>query len=449
MIGFSLIPLTPTSGIGCTYQDPQGVNYFPYDQSSIKIWLDRLGKDTIFVTDIRPIYRALSFLDREYLRSIKFFDLKSFFNVYRNALNIDIYEIAIKHYKIDADGERERLKKIWFIQGEKNWAHIPLPLLEVFLEKDSGAALRVGEPLLKIKLSLETSSYLDFLRDYILAMVYLENIGLYNLAGQKVIPFYEYDRVATGRIINTEPFCFQTQSFEKFGTQFVSRFGSEGMLISADWSNADFRVAAGLAQERIDGEKMDPYTLIGKMILQQPTISEAERDLLKTTILSIMYGYDNQEHSDIFFQAYPKIAEFKKWIIQEAQSKKKLTTKFGKTRFFPERDKFETKAFNTINQMTVADFCKKAVIELQTVFAEKGLKSTPIPWVCYDSFAIDLYLSEKDLVLPAIKEALVDRTIPQSFRQFCEWEVKIKNTAGENVCYTEKLNQIKMLGSVS
>lgn len=451
MIGFSVIPLTQTSGIGCTSQDPQGASLFPYDQSSIKLWFDSIIKsgEVIAVNDSRDVYHALSFLGIDYLRSLKLFDNKLFFNVYRNTQNVNIHDLGLQFHQIDAGKELERLKKIWFIQGERNWSHIPISLIEVYSSKDAACAYKIGLSLERINLGLEGSSYFDFMRDYLISMTCLENIGVVSKTGKKIIPKYEYDRVVTGRIINSEPFCFQTSSFEKFSNNFSSRFGDEGMLVTADWANADFRVAAGLAQEKLEGEKLDPYTLIGKLILQKQEISDQERDFLKTTILSIMYGYEGKDHADIFFKAYPKIAEFKKWIIKEAQQKKKLTSRYGKTRFFDNRDKFETKAFNTINQMTVADLCKKAVIEMQAVFQEKGLKSTPIPWICYDSFGFDIYLSEKEQALSAIKEALIDRTIPPSFRQFCEWDLKIKNSAGESLCSTENPKPIKTPGSAS
>ena len=220
-------------------------------------------------------------------------------------------------------------------------------------------------------------------------------------------------------------------AFERFAKTYCSRFSNSGILVSADWKNADFRVAAALAQEKIEGEKLDPYTLIGKSLLNKTVVTEQERQSLKEVVLSIMYGYEGKEHADVFFKTYPKIAEFKKWVINEARSKKKLTTRYGKTRFFEQRDNFETKAFNTINQMTVADLCKKAIIEMQEVFKERNLKSTPIPWCAYDSFGFDIYLPEQVLAFDAIKEALINRTIPQSFRQFCEWEVRIKNEQGE------------------
>ena len=436
MIGFSLAPLTQTSGIGCAYHDPEGVKFFPYDQSSIKIWFDNIQSsgETVFVNDSHQIYRALSFLGKEYLRSLKLFDNKVFFNVCWNRLNINIHELGLKFHKIDAEKELERLRKIWFIQGEHNWARIPIQLIEVYLEKDAATALRVGEPLAtKIKLPIESSLYIDFLRDFLVSISFLEEIGVIEKkTHHKIIPHYEYDHVVTGRIVNTEPFCFQTVSFEKFVEQYESRFGEDGMLVVADWSNADFRVAAALAQEKLEGEKLDPYTLIGKLILQKSEITDEERNFLKTTILSVMYGYEGQDHAEIFFKAYPKISEFKKWIINEARTKKKLTTRYGKTRYFEPRDNFETKAFNTINQMTVADLCKKAVIEMQDCFTEKNLKSTPIGYICYDSFGFDICLSEKEQAFAAIREALIDRTIPPSFRQFCEWNVKIKDATGNS-----------------
>lgn len=253
----------------------------------------------------------------------------------------------------------------------------------------------------------------------------LEDTGVFDKQLQKIIPRYEYDRASTGRIVNIEPFCYQSQK-SKFIENYISRFGTDGTIIVADWKNADFRVAAALSQEKIEGEKKDPYTLLGKKLLGKDEITHEERDKLKNEILSIMYGYE-KEHSELFFNTYPNISKFKNHIIQEARKNRKLTTIFGKSRYFDKNDKFETKAFNTINQMTVADLCKKAVIELQREFTQKQLKSVPIPFVVYDQFAVDLYLPELEEVKIALHEALIMKTIPSSFRQFVDFEISISD----------------------
>jgi hypothetical protein len=427
MVGFSIISFQKNNGIICRYSEFQPyISYFVFDKNTIKSQLEKLKKEygEFVVSDVRQVYRVLSFLDPEYLLSLKFFDCRSFFNVYKNAQNIDVPGLAQKNFNLTLADDKNKLQKIWEIQGESNWNLIPYPLIEVYLEKDALAAFKIASNLKKVKLSLETSVYYDFFQEFLLYLTLLEETGIYS-KGNKVVPRYEYDKTITGRLINTYPYCYQVLSQHKFAEACDSRFGKDGILLIADWKNAEFRVAAALSKEKIEGEKKDPYTLIGKAILGKSQITPEERQDWKERILAVMYG-NSYQFSNEFFSVYPNIATHKKEIVAEARKNLKLTTKFGKTRFFGATEKFETKAFNTINQMTVADLSKKAIIETQKEFKEKGLKSVMLPYVVYDNFLFDVHKDELEAAKAAIQAGLIERTIPHSFKQYVEFEVDIE-----------------------
>jgi len=428
MIGFSIVPFSKNTGIICRYSEfHPNLSYFVYNEANIKSWIEKLKKEwgnILIVNDSRTVYRSLSFLGADYLLSLNLFDCRAFFNIYKNALNIDISNLAQKNLNITLADEQSRIQKIWRIQNEENWELIPLSLIEVFLEKDATTAFKIGSQLKKIKLSLDVSAYYDLFREFLIYLTLLEETGIH-FKNEITIPRYEYDRVITGRLVNTTPYCYQVVSKQKFIETCSSRFGKDGILLNADWKNAEFRVAAAISKEKIEGEKKDPYTLLGRAILGRQEITKEEREENKETVLATMYG-DSYQFSNEFFSTYPNIAAYKKEIIKEARKNLKLTTKFGKTRFFETNEKFETKAFNAINQMTVADLCKIAIIETQKEFKEKNLRSVMLPYVVYDNFLFDIYKPELEQAKQAIQTGLINRTIPYSFRQYVDFEVSIE-----------------------
>ena len=301
-IGFSIASTSQNTGYGY-FHNQSKQTFFAWDSSSIKCYLDKIIESStlLFVTDSKKFYSSLSFLEIDYLSKIKLFDSKAFLNVYKNSLNTDLYELAIKHYQIDNKIEDERIKKIWNIQGEKNnnWQYIPNYLTEIYLSKDAAIAYKFGEQFSKIKLEEHQKNYLQFLQEFILYLCFLEQNGMTERKTlNKVIPNYHYDRVITGRIVNTEPFCYQTSNNQKMIDTYQSRFGDKGVILIADWSNIEFRVAAALAEEKLDSEKKDPYVLMGKILLKKNEISDLERTFMKNFVQSVLYGYDKL-NSDI------------------------------------------------------------------------------------------------------------------------------------------------------
>jgi len=427
---FSSVSRSQTNGYSCICNDKEESKLFVYDCSSIKIWFDRIIELDIVlvVADSRDFYRNFLFLGKEFLSHIKIFDCKAFLHNYKNLKNVDVYSIILKNYQIDINSEIDRFNKIWKIQGEKNWNRIPQDLLFVYLQKETLGIQKLINSLKKVHIDDQLKSYNNFFQEFLLYLVSLEETGIIDKNNNRIVPQYEYDRIVTGRIVNIKPFCYQTVYVNKIlnDYSYKSRFDDNGIFLIADWKNTDFRISAALSKQSVKDRLKDPYLVYAKNVLHKNSITEEERDEIKQKILKDLYS--SEESS--FFDDYPDISNFKEKIILEAKQTKKITTYFGKSRYFVENDKFETKAFSCINQMTVADLCKKAIIEMQKEFEENKLESVPIPIVIYDSFTFDVKRDELEKVILSIRKSLIERTIPDEFRFYVDFEVKISDLQG-------------------
>lgn len=422
MIGFSSIPYTENQGFACLYSESTGVRLIAF--RDLRPYLDDLVKreETITTLDSKALYRNLFFLGTDLLSRLRIFDLQSYYHNVHCQTNLNLVDRGKEFYGIDLATEKKRIEKMWFIQREKNWRYVPPAIAQVYLEKEAILAYQMRETLTKVNIATKNADYLRFFRDFLLYLVKLEKIGIASKDGL-VHPTYEYDRVSTGRLINIEPFCFQTASIEKVLQPFKSRFDN-GNIWLADWRNADFRVAAALSKETLIGPKNDPYSYFASKILGKDDITEEERDEAKRKVLSVMYGFGIDE-GNMFFKTYPEIAQKKREVTQQAKKDKSVTTIFGKTRVFAKNDNFDTKAFASLCQMTVADLCKRAVIELQKEFTNRGLESVPIPIIRYDSFCFDIKAEEEETAKEAIQTAMIERTIPEELRFYVNFEVSI------------------------
>lgn len=424
MIGFAVVSSSQNTGLACLYSDTFGSRFLPL--RDIKPWLeDVVTKNYALVSlDSHKMYRSLLFLGPEFLEKIKVFDLRSYYHNVTGEKNVNMIKRGTELCKIDLDAEMTRINRIWKIQRERDWEHIPMPIKQVYLQKEATLAFEVGKLLSPIaKFSPSMREYMVFFQNFLIWLARIENTGLISKEWDRVTPLYDYDSTATGRIINTEPFCYQTKSIEKVIEPYRSRF-EKGKIILADWRNADFRVAAGLSKEILLGERDDPYTLIAKKIYGKEQISDDERDEGKKRVLSIMYGY-SPDDSNLFFNTYPKIARFKREITESASKTLKVESPFGKVRTFSKDAIFSTMALASLCQMTVADFCKKAIIETQKEFSARGLESVPIPIIRYDAFCFDIKPGEEKESAEAINKSLIDRTIPSHIQFFGNFDVKL------------------------
>lgn len=375
----------------------------------------------IFVTDSKKLFNNLYFLKEDLLK-LKIFDCKLFISVYKNLLNIDIYQYSYINFNIDSFRINEQLKNIWKVQNIKLFDLIPKYVIQDFVNKD----LEISETFYKqyYNIFLEENkikSYYQSSLENIYYLVQLENNGIIEkYTNKKIIPKYHYDKVITGRLVNTKPKIFQKMKDEDFLFQYKSRF-ENGRLLLCDWSNIDFRVAIALSKTKIEEKLEDPYIFLAKNVLNKEEISQYEREDFKKKTLAILYG---NIKDNILNNTYNKVFELKKKIIIQTKKKQYVQSYFGKIRFFDKDDDLDTKAFSSYIQMTVSDLFKNGISNLIKVFKENNLQSVPIPFLKYDSYCIDVHPNEKDIIKQYIEKALIEKTIPLDFRNYIKFGIK-------------------------
>ncbi len=376
----------------------------------------------VCVTDSKKIFKNLSFIESDILLKINFFDCKLFLSVYKNLLNIDIYHYSFENYNINSFNINEKIKNIWKIQNIKSWKLLPKLIIEDFLKKDIEICKKFYDEFNTIfQQQNSLSAYYKKSLENLYYLVKIENNGIYS-KDKKIIPKYHYDRILTGRLVNTYPKSFQVLSKDKFFKEYNSRF-ENGNILLADWSNTDFRTVIALSNTKITDKNLeDPYVFLAKSVLKKDNIEITERDIFKKKTMSILYGKYYKD--EVLYKEYPNIFKLKREKIIEAKKKKYIQSYFGKIRFFNNDEDLDTKAFSSYVQMTVADLFKDAIKNLILVFKENNLQSVPIPYLVYDSFAFDIHPSEKDIIRKYIEEALIIKTIPKNFRECINFGLK-------------------------
>ena len=400
--------------------------FINFDQSTIKIYFDNVIKnqDILCVNDSKQFFHSfLKLFDLEFLESIKIVDIKAFQVFVQGKLNVDLHKEDILNLEILKT--LAQIEKIKEVQCLSNYEYVPLSHIEVFLKKDYEICSYYLDLYNRRQIQIN-NRYFDFV-GFILYLSNLENNKLIKKNNEEIVPTYHYDRVSTGRLINDYPEPFQTKSFEYFKENYKSRF-ENGKFILADYSTIDIRIALALSKTIVkDKTFIDPYSIIAKNILKKNDITEDEREKFKQTVLQILYSenHTGQEIEKIR-SLYPKIFTLKEEIIKFVKEKKFVLSYFGSFRKFND-DSRVTQYFHSYIAMTTSDICKKAIIELQKEFKKRKFSSLPIPYVVYDSFLIDYNTSENlDEILDTIRTALVDNTIPNTFKDFLNFSVKIK-----------------------
>lgn len=111
------------------------------------------------------------------------------------------------------------------------------------------------------------------------------------------------------------------------------------------------------------------------------------------------------KYIDAFYAMYPEVRAYYQSILDGAQKNGYVETFFGRRRYVPGvrdsnkmiRAAAEREAINMPIQGTAADVIKLAMIELDTFFREKNLKSRMLLQV-HDELVFEVHKTEKDMV---------------------------------------------------
>jgi DNA polymerase-1 len=201
---------------------------------------------------------------------------------------------------------------------------------------------------------------------------------------------------ATGRLSSDSPNLQNIPVRTELGARIRDAFtASEGReLVIADYSQIELRILAhmtgepALVESFVQGEDIHTRTASEVFDVRMESVTPELRRRAKMVNFGILYGISGfglatrlgnvhpaeaERYIKRYFERYPRVTEFMRETLKEAEELGYSTTLFGRRRYVPElrnsnknvRKLGERIAFNARVQGTAADIIKVAMVDLQ------------------------------------------------------------------------------------
>lgn len=240
---------------------------------------------------------------------------------------------------------------------------------------------------------------------------------------------------ATGRISSTEPNLQNIPVKMELGRMirkvFVPREGY--IFLDADYSQIELRVLAHLSHDeqllKAFNENQDIHTLTASQVFHVPfeEVTPLQRRNAKAVNFGIIYGIsafglsqdlnistkEAAEYIERYFESYPGIKAYLDGLVAFAKEHGYVQTMYHRKRPVPEisssnfmqRSFGERIAMNSPIQGSAADIIKVAMIHVNKILKEKGLKSRLILQV-HDELLIETKIEEVAIVSEILKSEM-------------------------------------------
>jgi DNA polymerase-1 len=354
-------------------------------------------------------------------------ELSKSFEHQLEALEASIYGLAGEEFNINSS---QQLGNILFNK-------LNLPVLKKTKKKtgystDVDVLTRLAEehemPALVLKhrtLAKLKSTYADALID----LVHPETGRIHTSYNQTV--------TATGRLSSSDPnlqnIPIRTEEGMEIRRAFVPRKGWR--LVSADYSQVELRILAHYSDDQILIQAFlrdeDIHTRTASEVFQvSPSAITTElRRQAKAINFGIIYGMSAfglskqlglshkmaKTYIDNYFTRYEGVKRFIDKTLVEAHRLKRTSTLLGRIRLLPDisstnnnvRQAAERTAINTPIQGSAADLIKLAMINIDSAFRDKKLKSAMLLSV-HDELVFEVPSEELDTVTHLVKKIMED-----------------------------------------
>jgi DNA polymerase-1 len=241
---------------------------------------------------------------------------------------------------------------------------------------------------------------------------------------------------STGRLSSVNPNLQNIPIRTEIGRQMRKAFKpaeKSKLIMSADYSQIELRSMAHLSDDEgmCDSFKQDldihSATAAQVFNIDLLEVTDDQRRKAKEINFGIIYGMSKyglsnrleitvQEAEEFiynYFATYPKIQDFMRKTISEADKKGYVTTMKGRRRYMPQihssnrqlREFAERTSINTPIQGSAADMIKIAMIDIHKAIIKANLKSKMILQV-HDELVFEVPLEEIDKIKILIKERM-------------------------------------------
>jgi DNA polymerase-1 len=257
--------------------------------------------------------------------------------------------------------------------------------------------------------------------------------ALVNPATGRVHTTFGQTGTATGRLSSTNPNLQNIPIRTELGREIRAAFIAEPgcVLLAADYSQIELRLLAHFSQDPLLVEAYrrgdDIHTLTASQVFGVPPlmVTADHRRQAKVVNFGIVYGLspfglsqnlgiDTSEAKrfiDAYFEKYSGVRRFIDRTLDQARRDQKVSTLFGRVRPIPDinarnanqRGFAERTAVNTPLQGTAADLIKLAMIRIDGVLRERGMKSRMTLQV-HDELVFEVPEAEADAMRALVRQ---------------------------------------------
>ncbi len=231
-----------------------------------------------------------------------------------------------------------------------------------------------------------------------------------NPATGRVHTSYNQAGAVTGRLASSEPNLQNIPIRSELGRRvrraFIAAPGH--VLISADYSQIELRLAAHIAQDPtmiqafLDGEDIHAATAAAVLGVPPAAVTKDQRRQAKTVNFGVLYGMgpfalsrqtgltlaEAEDFVKSYFTRFPRVKDYVETTKRFAAEPGSVAPRLGRRRYFPSlsqeaggregamaRARAEREAINAPIQGTAADIVKKAMLALPPALAAAGLRA--------------------------------------------------------------------------
>ena len=255
------------------------------------------------------------------------------------------------------------------------------------------------------------------------------------MSDNKVHTIYNQCLTRTGRLSSKDPNLQNIPNHDEYGRLirkcFIAKDGYT--FLSSDYSQIELRLFAELSNVEslkeafINSEDIHSFTASKIFNKDIKDVTKEERSRAKAVNFGIIYGIssfglandlginvnDAKDFIDRYMEKFDGIKAYMKKEVEDAKEKGYVTTIMNRKRYIDEikasnymiRMQGERMALNTPIQGSGSDILKKAMIDIDSEFKEKNIKSKMLLQI-HDELIFEVKEEEKEIVKEIVKEKM-------------------------------------------
>lgn len=255
------------------------------------------------------------------------------------------------------------------------------------------------------------------------------------MSDNKIHTIYNQCLTRTGRLSSKDPNLQNIPNHDEYGRLIRKCFVSQEdyTFLSSDYSQIELRLFAELSNVEslkeafINSEDIHSFTASKIFNKDIKDVTKEERSRAKAVNFGIIYGIssfglandlginvnDAKDFIDRYMEKFDGIKAYMKKEVEDAKEKGYVTTIMNRKRYIDEikasnymiRMQGERMALNTPIQGSGSDILKKAMIDIDSEFKEKNIKSKMLLQI-HDELIFEVKEEEKEIVKEIVKERM-------------------------------------------